>query len=298
MIGVDWGTSSFRAWRLGADGGILDRVSAPRGILTVEAGTFETVLRELVGPWLQAGEDTILVCGMAGSRQGWKEAAYLPCPADAAGLARALTPVDFSGARCFLVPGLSARDEQDVPEVMRGEETKILGLLDRLPPGRNVVLSPGSHSKWAIVQDGTVLSFLSQFTGEAYAVLSTHTILARTLDKAAPMDWAAYDEGLARARQPGGLLHHLFGMRARGLFGELADVSAASYLSGILLGHEVAATLPEGTRHVFLVGDGGMMARYARALAHAGVTTTDVPEEAAAAGLWHIGQSLGLETAR
>jgi 2-dehydro-3-deoxygalactonokinase len=298
MIGVDWGTSSFRAWRLDTDGGVLDRIAAPRGILTVEAGTFEAVLRELVGSWLEAGEDLILVCGMAGSRQGWKEATYLPCPADAAGLARALTPVEFAGARCFLVPGISARDAQGVPEVMRGEETKILGLLEHLPPGRNVILSPGSHSKWAIVEDGTVLSFLSQFTGEAFAVLSTHTILARTLDKSAPADWGAFEDGLARARQPGGLLHHLFGMRTRGLFGELQDASAASYLSGILLGHEVAATLPEGTKHVFLVGDGGMMARYARALAHAGVATTEFPEETAAAGLWHIGQSLGLEAAR
>lgn len=296
MIGVDWGTSSFRAWRMGADGTILDRVSAPRGILTVEPGGFEPVLRELVGPWLEAGEETILICGMAGSRQGWKEAAYLPCPADAAGLARALTPVDCAGARCFLVPGLSARDAQGVPEVMRGEETKILGLLGRLPPGRSVILSPGSHSKWAFVEDGTVTGFLSQFTGEAFAVLSTHTILARTLDRDAPMDWGAFEDGLARARQPGGLLLHLFGMRTRGLFGELADAAAASYLSGILLGHEVAETLPDGTRHVVLVGGGAMMARYARALAHAGVTTTEEPEETAARGLWLIGQSL--ETAR
>ncbi|MDB5370518.1 MAG: 2-keto-3-deoxy-galactonokinase [Roseomonas sp.] len=292
MIGVDWGTSSFRAWRIAADGAIAARVAAPRGILTVGPGEFEAVLREAIGPWLADGEDTVLICGMAGSRQGWKEAPYLPCPADAAGLAGALTPVEFAGARCFLVPGLSARDAQGVPEVMRGEETKILGLLDRLPPGPNVVLSPGSHSKWAIVQDGTVLSFLTQFTGEAFAVLSTHTILARTMDKDAPADWGAFDDGLARARQPGGLLHHLFGMRARGLFGELTEAAAASCLSGLLLGHEVAATLPEGTTRVFLVGDGGLMERYARALASFGVTTTDVPEEAAAAGLWRIGQSL------
>jgi 2-dehydro-3-deoxygalactonokinase len=292
MIGVDWGTSSFRAWRIGADGSIGGRVTAPRGILTVEAGGFEAVLRELIGPWLEKGEETVLICGMAGSRQGWKEAPYLACPANAAALASALTPVALTGHRCFLVPGLSDRDAQGVPDVMRGEETKILGLLDRLPAGDSVVLSPGSHSKWAMLRDGTVLSFLTQFTGEAFAALSTHTILARTLDAAAPADWAAFDEGLTRARQSGGLLHHLFGMRARGLFGELPDAAAASYLSGLLMGHEVAATLPEGTTHVFLVGDGGLMARYARALAALGVTTTDVPEEAAAAGLWRIGQSL------
>jgi len=292
MIGIDWGTSSFRAWRIEADGSIADRISAPRGILTVEPGAFPTVLDEMIGPWLRAGEDLVLVCGMAGSRQGWKEAAYLPCPADARALAGALTPVDFPTARVWLVPGLCCRDESGVPEVMRGEETKILGLLDQLPAGRSLVLSPGSHSKWATVEDGTVVSFLSQFTGEAFATLSTHTILARTLDRDAPEDEAAFAEGLDRARQPGGLLHHLFGMRARGLFGELADPAAASYLSGILLGHEVAATLPDGTRHVVLVGDGRMMDRYARALRHFGAETTLVPEEAAAAGLFRIASSL------
>jgi 2-dehydro-3-deoxygalactonokinase len=292
MIGVDWGTSSFRAWRMTADGRIADSIGAPRGILTVEPGTFPTVLDEMIGPWLRAGEDRVLICGMAGSRQGWKEAAYLPCPADARALAGALTEVEFPTARVWLVPGLSCRDGNGVPEVMRGEETKILGLLDRLPAGRSIVLSPGSHSKWATVQDGTVMSFLTQFTGEAFATLSTHTILARTLDRDAPEDEAAFAEGLERARQPGGLLHHLFGMRARGLFGELADAAAASYLSGMLLGHEVAATLPDGTRHVVLVGDGRMMDRYARALRHFGADTTRVPEEAAAAGLHRIATSL------
>ena len=292
MIGVDWGTSSFRAWRMEADGRIADRISAPRGILTVEPGAFPTVLDEMIGPWLRAGEDMVLVCGMAGSRQGWKEAAYLPCPADARALAGALTPVEFPTAGVWLVPGLCCRDSSGVPEVMRWEETKILGLLDQLPAGRSLVLSPGSHSKWATIEDGTVVSFLSQFTGEAFATLSTHTILARTLDRDAPEDEAAFAQGLDRAREPGGLLHHLFGMRARGLFGELADASAASYLSGMLLGHEVAATLPEGTRHVVLVGDGRMMDRYARALHHFGAETTLVPEEAAAAGLFRIAASL------
>jgi 2-dehydro-3-deoxygalactonokinase len=293
MIGVDWGTSSFRAWRMEADGTIRDRIAGPHGILSVPAGGFAETLRQLIGPWVQDGERLVLICGMAGSRQGWKEAAYLPCPADAASLAGALTPVEFGGLDCFLVPGLSARDAEGVPEVMRGEETKILGLLDRLPAGRSLVLSPGSHSKWAVVEDSRVLGFATQFTGEAFATLSTHTILARSMDREAPPDWDAFSAGLERARQPGGLLHHLFGVRALGLFSELADAAAASYLSGLLLGHEVAATLPPGTGRVFLVGDGGLMQRYARALEAFGAESVPVPEEAAAAGLWRIGRGLG-----
>ncbi|UFN47196.1 2-dehydro-3-deoxygalactonokinase [Roseomonas sp. OT10] len=292
MIGVDWGTSSFRAWRLGAEGEVLDRVAAPQGILNVAAGAFPEVLRGLIGPWLEQGETLVLVCGMAGSRQGWVEAPYLPCPADARALAGALTPLPFEGARAWMVPGLSAEDESGVPEVMRGEETKILGLLRRLPPGRSLVLSPGSHSKWAVLEDGRVLGFATQFTGEGFAALSTHTILARGLDRAAPPDWDAFDTGLARARQPGGLLHHLFGVRTLGLFDRLPPAAAASYLSGLLMGHEVAATLPEGTKQVFVVGDGGLMARYARALAAAGADAVQVGEEAAAEGLFQIARQM------
>ena len=112
MIAVDWGTSSFRAYRMVAvTAALRDRVETDRGILTVPAGGFPAVLEAAIGPWLDAGESLILLCGMVGSRQGWVEAPYLPCPAGRAEIAGALTPIDFRprggpAVRCLLVPGL------------------------------------------------------------------------------------------------------------------------------------------------------------------------------------------------
>src|SRR5271163_3237354 len=122
MIGVDWGATSFRAFRIAKDGTIRDRRTALRGLLNVPDNRFADALREEVGPWLAAGEDHVLLAGMIGSRQGWLEAPYLPCPADPAALAAALVDVPFADARTRLVPGLSDRDAAGVPEVMRGEE--------------------------------------------------------------------------------------------------------------------------------------------------------------------------------
>ena len=147
MIGVDWGTSSFRAFRLDDAGGVLERVASRQGIMQVAPGGFPVVLREAVAPWLAAGEDRILLSGMVGSRQGWQEAAYLRCPCGAAEIAAQLSEIPFEGAQVRLVPGLTVTDADGVPEVMRGEETQIIGLLDRIGAD-GVVCLPGTHSKW------------------------------------------------------------------------------------------------------------------------------------------------------
>src|SRR3954451_19476101 len=127
MIGVDWGTTSFRAFRLARDGALRDRRSALKGLVNVPDNRFADTLREEIGPWLAAGEQHVLLSGMIGSRQGWQEAPYLPCPAGPADLAAALTEIGFDWARVKLVPGLSATDPFGVPEVMRGEETQLTG---------------------------------------------------------------------------------------------------------------------------------------------------------------------------
>ncbi len=121
MIGIDWGTSSFRAFRIAQDGSIRDRRSGPRGILKVQDGRFADTLREEIGPWLAGGESQVLLCGMIGSRQGWIEAPYIPCPAGPTEIAAVLTDIPFDWAQVKLVPGLSAVDRAGVPELLRGE---------------------------------------------------------------------------------------------------------------------------------------------------------------------------------
>ncbi len=290
MIGVDWGTSSFRAWRFGADGEVRAEVRAERGILRVAAGGFAAVLAEEVGPWLAAGESRVLLSGMVGSRQGWVEAPYLACPAGAEEIAAGLVAVPFAGAECRLVPGLAARDGQGVPEVMRGEETQILGALAGSGPEALFCL-PGSHAKWARVADGRITGFSTFMTGEVFAALRSGTILGRMMGEGAD-DEAAFARGVARAKDPGGLLHHLFGVRTLGLMEGLEGAASAAYLSGLLIGHELAAVMT-GAEEIFVVGAPAIAARYATAIGLAGGRARRIGETAGAAGLALIARRIG-----
>lgn len=293
MIGVDWGTTSLRAYRIAADGTVLARIDAPRGILAIPPGGFPDVLRDVAAGWIAAGERRILLSGMVGSRQGWVEAPYLPCPAGLDGLAGAAIPVPFDGAEVRLLPGLSCRDRHGVPEVMRGEETQMLGAAGAIGTAEATVCLPGSHSKWARLKDGRVQGFATHLTGEAFAALSAHTILARMMDTGAPHHAGGFARGVARAKQGGGLLHHLFGLRAASLFGEVAEAEAASFLSGLLIGHEVAAALEAGvTPPVILIGSEALTARYATALDIFGVPHRAADPDAAARGLHLIAERL------
>ena len=283
MIGVDWGTSSFRAFRLRGHAAI-DRHSSSQGILTVPPGGFPDALRAAIAPWLADGERHVLMSGMVGSRQGWREAPYLPCPAGAAELARALVVVPFDGAQILLAPGLMV--DSGVPEVMRGEEVQVVGALASTGPDA-VACLPGSHSKWVRIADGRVAGFTTHLTGEAFAALRGHTILGRLMQPGAAPDPDAFARGVARSGDPGGLLHHLFGVRTLGLTGGLADAAAASYLSGLLIGHEVRAATPAGTVH--LIGDAALCGLYAQAIALCGGASQPGPPDAAARGLALIG---------
>jgi 2-dehydro-3-deoxygalactonokinase len=291
MIGVDWGTSSFRAYRLGTDGAVLDRREAPMGILQVPAGGFEHALRAQVGAWLDDGETRVLLSGMVGSRQGWLEAPYLPCPAGAAEIAAALVRVPFAGADVRLVPGLSDADQTATPEVMRGEETQIVGALDRLvsdePGGEGIACLPGSHSKWARIRDDRIVAYRTYLSGEAFAALKGGTILGRMMTDG-PHDPEGFTRGLARAGEPGHLLHHLFGVRTLGLMGRLPEAASASYLSGLLIGHEVRAALPADAT-VHLIGATGLCGLYAEAVVAFGGRAAIMPADAAARGLAAIG---------
>jgi 2-dehydro-3-deoxygalactonokinase len=289
MIGIDWGTSSLRAFRLAADGTVRERRQAPRGILSVTDGAFAAVIEEIAGDWLHDGEDRVLLSGMIGSRQGWRESQTLSCPVGIDDLSRALTPVPLDGARAFIIPGLAASDAQGTPEVMRGEETQIAGVLASI--GDNgVACLPGTHCKWVRIAHGRIAGFTTHMTGEAFAALSGHTILGRLM-RGVEDDEAAFDRGVARAADPGGLLHHLFGARTLVLTGRLADTATRSYLSGLLIGHEIRAATPAGGEHheVHIVGEAKLCRHYARALASCGIKACIETGDAAVLGLARIG---------
>jgi 2-dehydro-3-deoxygalactonokinase len=290
MIAIDWGTSSFRAYRLDARGAIVDRRAAPLGIMQVRDGRFAEAMEGQVGDWLAAGEGPVLMSGMIGSRQGWKEAAYVDCPASAEQIAARLQRVSWGeGGVAWIAPGVCCRDGGGVPDVMRGEETQVLGVLDELP-ARAWICLPGTHSKWVEVRDGCIHAFTTHMTGELFATLRAHTILGRMMQDG-PVDADTFAQGLARSHEPGGLLHHLFGVRARGLFGELADAASASYLSGLLIGHELQAAAADAAT-VYLLGAPTLAAAYHQALQHCGRHSVTLDADAAVRGLVRLARHL------
>jgi 2-dehydro-3-deoxygalactonokinase len=171
---------------------------------------------------------------------------------------------------------------------MRGEEVQILGVLDHLGKGDHVVCLPGTHSKWARIRDDRIVSFGTYLTGEVFAVLKQHSILGRTMSTDELYE-AAYVAGVSRAADPGGLLHHLFGVRAQLLAGKIAETQSASYLSGIVIGHELRAAASDVERF-HLVGDAELTALYS--LAATKMNKSSIVHEAGAAprGLFALAQ--------
>ena len=280
MIAVDWGTSSLRCYRLDARGEILESRSSNDGILKVKPGAFAHTLDAQISGWEEA---PIVMSGMVGSRQGWAEAPYVPCPAGFDEIAAKLLEVRWAERRAWIVPGLSCNDAAGVPDVMRGEETQILGC-----GVEGMICLPGTHSKWVEVKNGRIERFSTFMTGEVYAVLKQHSLLGRMMEEGAP-NAGAFAEGVARSGEAGGLLHHLFGVRTRGLMGELGPAASASYLSGILIGHELHAS---GVRRVSLLGAPELTALYARAAQALGVETRTLNANSAVRSLCRLGGML------
>lgn len=282
LVAVDWGTSSLRGALLDAQGRVLEQQSHARGILSVPPGGFGAVFASLFGDWMAAPGTRCLIAGMAGSQQGWVEAPYCPCPAGLDEVAGQI--IDIEPGRIAIVPGL--RDEYEgIPDVMRGEEVQIFGAMALTGLRDGLFVLPGTHNKWARVAQGRVAGFRTCMTGEFYALLSQHSILARTLDADAPLNEAAFLAGVTRADNGQGLLHNAFGTRTLALFDRMPKAQLASYLSGLLIGDELRTQALQAGSEVVLIGSPALTQRYALALGAAGLRTRTLGAEATWAGL-------------
>lgn len=298
LVALDWGTSTLRAYLLGADGAVLARRTEPWGVMHLPAGGFAAAFERTTGDWrAHRPALPVIAAGMVGSAQGWVHAPYRPCPAGLDDLAAALTPVE-SGA-LHVVPGVAHLGER--PDVMRGEETQIVGALDRHPTlaERSLLVLPGTHAKWVRVVDGRVRDLATYMTGELFAVLRDHSILGRPAGATPPADPetvdAAFTRGVLAARDAtSGVAPLLFGVRALTLLGRLAPEASLDYLSGLLIGDELHGGLADGAERLALVGDGALCRRYAAALRLFGVEDVPVIEDAAERGLWCIARRAGL----
>ena len=291
FVAVDWGTSSLRAARIDGSGQVLAQRASERGILTVPVGGFPGVLEEICGDWLLEPATLCLVSGMAGSRQGWREAPYVACPAGFAEIAQGLSWV--KPRRIALVPGLCC-ELRGVPDVMRGEEVQVFGAMDLLGEREGVFVLPGTHSKWVQVRNGRVQSFATFMTGELYALLRQHSILARTLPaEHGTLEEEAFTRGVLHARETASLLHAAFSTRTLALFGRLPAQALGSYLSGLVIGEELRMRDP-AVRSVVLIGSPALTQRYALALRTLGCTSRVLGDQASWRGLWALAQTLEL----
>ncbi len=246
FLAADWGTTNLRVWRVGEDGQVQQGAEFPLGVSRLAPGEAAARFAAEVRPALAAEGLPALLCGMVGSTLGWTVAPYLDCPADLTTLADGLTRVApgvriVAGLRCAGLTG---------PDVMRGEETQVLGWLAgdaARARGRRLLCLPGTHAKWVLVEDGAVVRFATAMTGELYDLLGAHSVLRFAPpagDDAAPFDLAAFDRGVAAAGDGGALAARLFGLRGLTLAGQLAVGSAGAWLSGLLIGAEIAAVAP------------------------------------------------------
>lgn len=295
LIALDWGSTRLRAFLLGDGGEVLATRQSNDGAATLSgADAYAAALAALVGDWRADHVGIkLLACGMVGSQYGWREAPYVRCPADAAALAAQLLKLD---ERFSIVPGLV--DDAAQPDVMRGEETQIVGALALQPELADdaCLVLPGTHSKWARVKAGRVTGFATHMTGELFALLRQHSVLNRLMpaDGSSPASPAAFLKGVDAAREPGGLGHQLFAVRTLGLFKQLGAEQLPDYLSGLLIGHELASELKGSQPRVALIGDPALCARYAQALTHLGQPAPLLLDNTAPAGLWALAQTLNL----
>ncbi|HKJ94007.1 MAG TPA: 2-dehydro-3-deoxygalactonokinase [Gammaproteobacteria bacterium] len=299
FIAVDWGTTNFRAALVDRDGEVLDRMQAPRGILHVARGGFADAFRELLAPWLDApARVAVVMSGMVGSADGLVEVPYLPCPVGLDDVADAMVEIPDLGAgrRVLIVPGLSGRSVAGSHDVMRGEEIQIIGAIGEGRPAEQVFCLPGTHSKWVSLNGRLVTAFSTSMTGDAFAALRDHTILSRFAAGGRDSE-SAFRRGVAHSGRPGGLLHHLFSGRSEVLLGDLSAEDDASYLSGLLVGHETramtAALAVNGP--VAVIGSGQLNALYGMALEALGVAVHPIDgNQSAVRGLAHLARRCGV----
>jgi 2-dehydro-3-deoxygalactonokinase len=288
FVAVDWGTSSIRSWLMSADGEPLAENRGGEGMLHCIRTGFAPVLRHQLATLGAPDGTPVLICGMAGARQGWAEAPYLKTPTPLDALHEGAIRIDAPGD-IRILPGI-AQARADRPDVMRGEETQLLGVTEASFTG--VVCIPGTHSKWVRIEAGHIIEFSTYMTGELFSVIAQHTILAHAVEMAGPppADGDLFREGVATAlAAPARLTASLFRLRAAQLLGFEQRADGAARLSGLLIGTEIGDAIhrygpPQSVR---LIGASNLGRLYETALTAQGFDVTAVDAEQASRGGLH-----------
>ena len=297
-IGSDWGTSIARVWALDPAGKVVKSwvTSEPIVLGEFKPGDYAKVFDGLAAEWGNGSETPVLICGMAGSAQGWQEAPYVNTPATLSNLWEHVVQVTGTSRDVRILPGLAQRRDE-APDVIRGEETLLLGAT-MAGHGDGLFCLPGTHSKWVTMQAGRVEQFETVMTGEIFALLSQQSTLSHYTS--APggrngiADNPAFETAVKEAAaNPAEILSQLFSVRAGPLLGQLAPIDAAARLSGLLIGSELAAVKAVSVDSVSLISTGNLADAYRKALSVLGIGSSDLDSETLAkAGLAAVARTL------
>ena len=303
IIAGDWGTSTLRLYLI-----FLSRSEPPRAVDNVQGlgvtmlaertpEEFRRVIKELTQGWFNKYEiQRIILSGMIGSSVGWIEAPYSECPIDFKKHSEHAISTQVNGIPCSIIGGLCTQNSLGLADVMRGEETQLLGVLSLSSKSDQgvqapieLVALPGTHNKWALIKDGKIDDFMTGFTGELFAVLSEHTIL---LDQSAVLDISEtdFEKGVMTVKESSvSLVHLLFSVRTRQLVDGKTAKASLAYLLGLVIGADIkgalgsfSVVLDVGINTVTIVGGQSHIETYSRALSCFGVTAKVVNADDAA----------------
>lgn len=297
MIGIDWGTSSFRAYLMETDGTLIETLSRPMGILNVSDNSFAAILDVVCGEWIKSWPNIpVLMCGMIGSRQGWREAPYLTGKIGPTDLANGLTEIDDHRCDIRIIPGLEGRSFGGGPDVMRGEETILVGAMAQGAPQTGLYCLPGTHSKWVEVSNGEIGRFSTFLTGELFSLLCEKSVLTALIKtgsgKTRAETDAAFLRGVELAFNGEGLSHQLFAIRASVLIGEIEGWATRHVLSGVLIGAELASVnqhICAAAEDIIILATGEIGTSYEKALNSLGFSSQILDaEDACRVGLYCV----------
>lgn len=296
---VDWGTTNFRAYLLDTQGKYIAEKNTPSGIAQINH-RFEATLNNNIGDWLATYHDlTVVLAGMIGSQIGWKNTPYVNCPASVEGYGEYCVQVpEFNAGNCWIIPGMKWENADSSIDVMRGEELQVIGAcLLAGDTADTFYCCPGTHTKWVKVKDGQITTISTAMTGELFELLSSHSILANSMDKTSELDLAAFMKGLAYSRRYGGLLNHIFSVRTQFVTGKQETSAGAGYLSGLLIGNEILSFLEgncvDTTGTCRIIGSSGLSQLYRTAMNYFGISNQIIADkDASIAGANSLIQTL------
>ncbi|EFE95336.1 2-keto-3-deoxy-galactonokinase [Serratia odorifera] len=273
-IAIDWGSTQLRAWHV-QHGDCIHSLNLPVGVSRLKGQAPRDIFQRYIAPWRGNRNIPVMMAGMIGSEAGWQTVPYLDCPVRLEDIGSQCQRVDEN---VWIVPGLkTVRD--GACNVMRGEETQLLGAA-QLSPASCYVL-PGTHCKWVWSPQASIEDFTTVMTGELHHLLLSHSLIGHALPEQQE-DAAAFRQGLATGVDSPALLPKLFETRARWLLGALKKESVSDYLSGLLIGAELATqTGQRQPSSVTLVGAEPLLMRYQAAFDLLGITVSQCSGDSA-----------------